>query len=198
MTRTTTPTLHLVHNNAEDTLLLERDGRIVSEWTVGPDDPRTLVAEGLLARDWPVHDEDGLTIDDRPARIADYGTPVLSVSERGWTYHDSALAASRAAYYGVLWPTTTAEAVSAALGHDGLRHETDAGVTLEDLCANARARLACARLERDDAGCERVIEVGPQDVVGRERYTFADGSAIVVAGDAWDVEGAEPWSWAGA
>jgi hypothetical protein len=29
------------------------------------------------------------------------------------------------------------------------------------------------------------------------RYKFADGSAIVVAGDAWDVEGPESFSWAG-
>lgn len=29
------------------------------------------------------------------------------------------------------------------------------------------------------------------------RYEFADGSAIVDGGAGWDIEGSEPWSWAG-
>ncbi len=30
------------------------------------------------------------------------------------------------------------------------------------------------------------------------RYEFADGSAIVEAPGAWDIEGSSPWSWVGA
>jgi len=66
------------------------------------------------------------------------------------------------------------------LGDDGMRWETNDGLTFDGLCAEAGA----VRI-RDDA---------------REltRYMFPDGSAIVVSPGAWDIEGDEPFSWAGA
>jgi hypothetical protein len=34
--------------------------------------------------------------------------------------------------------------------------------------------------------------------ITRTRFLFPDGSAIVIAGDAWDIEGDTPFSWLGA
>jgi hypothetical protein len=75
---------------------------------------------------------------------------------------------------------TTAERIAGLLGDDGMRWETEEGLTFDDLCAEAGA----VRI-RDDA---------------REltRYEFPDGSAIVASPGAWDIEGSTPYSWAGA
>jgi len=75
---------------------------------------------------------------------------------------------------------TAAERIARVLGDDGMRWETNDGLTFDGLCAEAGA----VRI-RDDA---------------REltRYMFPDGSAIVASPGAWDIEGSTPYSWAGA
>jgi len=74
---------------------------------------------------------------------------------------------------------TTAEQIADRLGNDGMTWETEDGITLAGL-----ARSQGSRIEAEANGA-------------RVRYAFADGSAIVVAGGAWDVEGPTPFSWAG-
>jgi hypothetical protein len=78
---------------------------------------------------------------------------------------------------------STAQAIAARLGNDGTRFQTDDGATLDAL-----AREAGADVQDRSDGAE----------IKARRYLFADGSAIVEAGAAWDIEGAEPFSWAGA
>lgn len=91
-------TLYLVHNGAYDTIVLERDGQVVSEWAVTREGLRDLIADGCEPDDWPVHDPDGL------GKVTDWGTPVLSVSAEGLVILDSRLAANRADCYRVVWP----------------------------------------------------------------------------------------------
>lgn len=96
--------------------------------------------------------------------------------------------------------TTTAEQIAAALGNDGLVFQTKDGRTLEELCEAAGCGYSKARARWDYEADEEVVEevsLG-EDLYDRVAYSFADGSAIVVAGDAWDIEGEEPFSWAGA
>jgi len=75
---------------------------------------------------------------------------------------------------------TTAEKIANRLGNDGLTWETEDGIELVSL-----ARSQGASIEREVNGY-------------RVRYVFSDGSAIVEAGPAWDVEGSKPFSWKGA
>lgn len=92
-----------------------------------------------------------------------------------------------------------AEVVAKAMGNDGtlflLDVSEDEGTSLDDLCYEAGARLECYR--RDEYG--RPYRV-PAEATSKTifRYVFGDGSAIVVEGDAWDVEGADLCSWQGA
>lgn len=46
-----------------------------------------------------------------------------------------------------------------------------------------------------DADSEQYITVPTTDRTDKARYEFLDGSAVVVAGDAWAIEGDEPFSW---
>ena len=75
---------------------------------------------------------------------------------------------------------TVAREIAACFGNDGMRFSTSEGETMEEICV----RRGGERYLPDDR--ER----------GMERYRFADGSAIVIHGDAWDVEGSRPYSWA--
>jgi hypothetical protein len=81
--------------------------------------------------------------------------------------------------------TTQAEQIAERFGNDGLRFTNEADERLDDFCA---ALSMTGRKEWRDGH-------NTGDVY---RYVFADGSAIVVAGDGWDIEGEEPFSWAGA
>ena len=76
---------------------------------------------------------------------------------------------------------TTAERIAEQFENDGMVFDNRAGESLDRACE------AVAPKEWRDG-----YRTG--DVY---RYGFPDGSAIVVAGDAWDIEGAEPFSWAG-
>ncbi len=100
---------------------------------------------------------------------------------------------------------TTAEQIADTLGNDGLRFaiETEDGeITLDELCEAAGASENWARTDydEDDYGTRQSVmrEVSRGDIYDHHRYAFSDGSAIVVSGDAWDLEGSEPFSWAGA
>jgi len=76
---------------------------------------------------------------------------------------------------------TTAEKIARQLGCDGLQWETEDGVHFVSL-----VRSYGCKIEAEERG-------------HRVRYVFADGSALVEAGGAWDVEGEglEPYSWQG-
>lgn len=83
------------------------------------------------------------------------------------------------AYWRLQWSLKSlAEQASAALGDDGSRWTTDDGESFDDVM-----RRMSASMERSSDG-------------RRARYQFADGSAIVDAGGAWDIEGDTPFSWA--
>ena len=83
---------------------------------------------------------------------------------------------------------TTAEYDAQASGNDGQRftHATS-GQSLEDACLNEGADVEYQEREGNGA----VIAGTPT------RYVFTDGSAIVIAGECWDIEGSEPFSWEG-
>ena len=75
---------------------------------------------------------------------------------------------------------TTAERIAKALGNDGECWESEDGRDLDALADKAGADVTLDR--------ERELK----------RYLFPDGSAIVAGVGAWDIEGDEPFSWAGA
>ena len=95
---------------------------------------------------------------------------------------------------------TIAERIASELGNDGLAFEAEDGRRLEEICDDAGASISKARTRYEYETDKEIVEevARSEQIFDRIRYGFADGSAIVVAGDAWDVEGAEPFSWAGA
>ena len=76
------------------------------------------------------------------------------------------------------FPATDAAAIARMFGDDGLTWEAG-GVQLSDACK----ALGATRTHND--------------VRDLTRYLFADGSAIVAGGEAWDIEGPTPFSWEG-
>lgn len=76
---------------------------------------------------------------------------------------------------------TIAEKIATQFENDGLNFHDAEDRHLDDVCE------ALARREWRDG----------YNTGDTYRYAFEDGSAIVVAGDAWDIEGAEPFTWAG-
>lgn len=76
---------------------------------------------------------------------------------------------------------STAEKVAKLLGDDGQRFETENGDSLDYICAQVPGTRKAYDEERE-----------------LTRYEFPDGSAIVAGVGAWDIEGDEPFSWAGA
>lgn len=92
---------------------------------------------------------------------------------------------------------STAERIADELGNDGMVFEAADGRTLQEMCEAEGASEERARVAYDEDGEEVVVEVSRgEQIYDRVRYGFADGSAIVVAGTAWDIEGAAPFSWA--
>lgn len=105
---------------------------------------------------------------------------------------------------------TTAQVVARAAGEDGMRFKVVEGgdfldtIWIHDLAEAAGAKRECARRHwfEDDAWSGH-YELEPVpccriDSHTAIRYVFPDGSAIVIIGDGWDIEGDEPFSWAGA
>jgi len=87
-------------------------------------------------------------------------------------------------------PSTMAERVA---GFFPKSFRSPAG-DLDDVCRALNATVDYGRRNRATGIVEAISrgEVTSGDLV---RYGFADGSAIVEAGDAWDIEGATRWSW---
>jgi len=77
---------------------------------------------------------------------------------------------------------TTAKRISQMFDGDGQLWELPDGTSLDQVCRKNNANISY----RNRKGHQKMI-----------RYSFCDGSAIVDAGDGWDVEGHEPFSWAG-
>jgi len=96
--------------------------------------------------------------------------------------------------------TTIAEQFSAKLNDDGQNWETDEGTSFEDLAEQMGATVTYSSREYDDNGEMRRADGYQGGHISGDpiRYEFSDGSAVVVAGDGWDLEGAERYSWAGA
>jgi hypothetical protein len=77
---------------------------------------------------------------------------------------------------------TTADAIAAALGNDGLCWATPSGVTLDQLIDQHNGALTW----RDGWHTGDTV-----------RADFRDGSSITMAGDAWDIGYPECFCWAG-
>lgn len=77
---------------------------------------------------------------------------------------------------------TTADTISARFGDDGQKFTNAAGERLSYVCD------------------EVAVDVHRNDERDATRYQFADGSAIIIAGDGWDlgIAGATCHCWAGA
>ena len=87
----------------------------------------------------------------------------------------------------------------ASLFADGCTFTSElTGVSLLDLCEQFYTAQDYGRVVWVDDEGQDVIEycqLGDPDAM--RRFVFDDDSAIVMAGDAWDVEGVAPFSWAG-
>lgn len=91
---------------------------------------------------------------------------------------------------------TIAQQVAAELGHDGTRFESEGGVSLGALCVGRGAQMYYGRRRTDPGtGWESFEAVDPGEPYDRVRWLFPDRSAIVIEGDRWDIEGAQPFSW---
>ena len=77
---------------------------------------------------------------------------------------------------------TMADKVAALFDNDGQRFNLDDGRTIHAVVVG-------------DFGA--VVDRSGGFVDSPVAYRFADGGAIVVHGDGWDIEGNEPFSWAG-
>ena len=94
-----------------------------------------------------------------------------------------------------------AEVFAAKLGNDGMRLETDDGVESEDLAERMDAVVTYSAREYTD-DIDQPYEfvdgyVGTHISDDPIRFEFDDGSAVVVAGAGWDIEGEERFSWEG-
>ncbi len=89
--------------------------------------------------------------------------------------------------------TTTAQNIADMFDNDGRRFETETGKTLDTVCRDFLARVSYARHDTESDG--EYIEESANGIVEIVRYEFIDGSAIVEAGDGWDIEGTAPFTW---
>jgi hypothetical protein len=99
----------------------------------------------------------------------------------------------------LLYEKTIAEKVAGLLDDNGWRWETDDGMSFWKLMDhhNAKVQYGYSRWNKETEEQEvEVCDKGDYFAGDPVRYEFADGSAIVEAGDAWDIEGKKPFSWA--
>lgn len=78
---------------------------------------------------------------------------------------------------------TAAEQIAEQFGNDGQNWRDDDGAHLDYVCTEHECYVDGYRSTEN------------RDLF---RYEFADGSAIVTSPAGWDIEGSEPFSWAGA
>ena len=94
--------------------------------------------------------------------------------------------------------TTIAEKFSAKLNGDGQNWETEEGISFSDLAEQWGADVTYSAREYDDGVFHYVDGYHDGYISGDPiRYAFDDGSAVVEAGESWDLEGPERYSWAG-
>lgn len=103
---------------------------------------------------------------------------------------------------------TIAQQAAEALRNDGTNWTTDDDESFADLMARLGAERDHGVAILDDEG-EKVLDEYSQPTYRSGassehfsdapiRHVFPDGSAIVEAGAAWDIEGEKPFSWASA
>lgn len=91
---------------------------------------------------------------------------------------------------------TLAEQFASALYDDGQCFETDEGVTFEELIDQMDAVVTYSSRGYTDGTLQYVDGTCCGHIHGDPiRYEFSDGSAVVEAGDAWDIEGGTRYSW---
>ena len=94
-----------------------------------------------------------------------------------------------------------AEKIARLFEDDGSMFYNANGDSLEHACMDAGAEMIFAARTGEITDDGRMIyeEGYRNDHVSGDpiRFLFADGSAIVVAGDGWDIEGDKPFSWEG-
>jgi hypothetical protein len=93
---------------------------------------------------------------------------------------------------------TTAERIAEQFFNNGLKFEDGDGNSLQEVCDEASVSRHKGRHVADGRLDEYETVSWGESIYDAVRYEFADGSAIAIAGDAWDIEGEEPFSWAGA
>jgi len=87
---------------------------------------------------------------------------------------------------------TEAEKVAAKLGNDG--QDWDG---FESLVEGAEVEYAREYIDDDGNRAYERTDRSSHFAGYPVRYVFGDGSAIVEAGDAWDLEGNDPFAWKG-
>lgn len=95
---------------------------------------------------------------------------------------------------------TIAAQIAEQFGDDGQRWQDDEGRALSEVCKTRSVGYAkaCSRWDYEqDCGVIEEVARG-ESAYDLIRYVFEDGSAIVITDGGWDIEGAEPFSWAGA
>ena len=90
---------------------------------------------------------------------------------------------------------TIAQTISSMFGNDGMNFSADDGRDFDEVCCSYHAEKSRGRCWYDADGAMTADYDPDGDMV---RYEFSDGSAIVISGDAWDIEGETPFSWASA
>lgn len=95
---------------------------------------------------------------------------------------------------------TVAEQFSERMGGDGTVFETADGTDFDTLAERkygATVQYGDVWVDDDDEVQIEVVSLS-EHTDGPVRFEFSDGSAVVVAGDCWDIEGATPFSFEGA
>ena len=87
---------------------------------------------------------------------------------------------------------TTAEKVAEKLEFDGTNFEA-----FDDICDAHNSIISYSIRHYDDNNNVVYVDGYKAGYIAGDpvRHVFPDGSAIVEAGDAWDIEGDEPFSW---
>jgi len=89
---------------------------------------------------------------------------------------------------------TIAEQVASVFRNDGQVWKTDSSKSFDEVCKEHGADIEYAEAYYDDGETHYRHSYSPTEHI---RYTFSDGSALVVHGDGWDYEGDSPFSWRG-